>query len=98
MLKLSTDCTLSFVQSVAKDHAPTSGEFFRLLARLVGQMLQPRVKYSVLSVCSPRLLNHAQLASVQIAGLDKLLEEELKWLLKVRVSAANKMFFFGIIV
>ena len=33
-----------------------------------------------------RLLNHAHQASVQIAGLDKLLEEELKWLLKVRVS------------
>ena len=32
-----------------------------------------------------RLLNHAHLANVQIAGLDKLLEEELKWLLKVRV-------------
>ncbi|CAI8002162.1 Probable ubiquitin carboxyl-terminal hydrolase FAF-X [Geodia barretti] len=53
----------SGVESVAKDHAPTSGEFFRLLARL---------------------LNHAHQASVQIAGLDKLLEEELKWLLKVR--------------
>jgi ubiquitin carboxyl-terminal hydrolase 9/24 len=53
----------SAVESVAKDHAPTSGEFFRLLARL---------------------LNHAHQANVQIAGLDKLLEEELQWLLKVR--------------
>ena len=32
-----------------------------------------------------RLLNHAHLANLQLAGLDKLLEEELEWQLTARV-------------
>ena len=54
-----------FLQGLAKEHANTSGEYFRLLARL---------------------LNHANHASISIQGLDTLLENELKWLLRVRVS------------
>ena len=43
-----------------------------------------------MGTCVPtRLLNHAHLANVPITGLDKLLEEELKWLLTVRVSAGS---------
>ena len=41
-----------------------------------------------------RLLNHAHLANVQIAGLDKLLEEELKWLLKVRVCIYVRVYVY----
>ena len=104
-------------QSVAKDHAPTLGEFFRLLARSVmwsvsiydlphyydtcGQVYKCNAQVHVQRywvVCvevmlSPphRLLNHAHLANVQIAGLDKLLEEELKWLLKVRVCTLKEL-------
>ena len=43
-----------------------------------------------MGTCVPtRVLNHAHLANVPITGLDKLLEEELKWLLTVRVSAGS---------
>ena len=35
--------SLPFVQTVAKDHAPTSGEFFRLLARLLNHTHQMHV-------------------------------------------------------
>lgn len=52
------------VQTVAKEHAPTSGEFFRLLSRM---------------------LNYAHYSGTSIQGVDKLLEVELNWLLKVRV-------------
>lgn len=83
---------ISGMQSVAKDHAPTSGEFFRLLARsavAVGRNSGGLFLFLSLSlVWWGRLLNHAHQASIQIAGLDKLMEEELKWLLKVRVSIA----------
>ncbi|XP_064393950.1 probable ubiquitin carboxyl-terminal hydrolase FAF-X [Halichondria panicea] len=53
----------STIEGLAKEHANTSGEYFRLLARL---------------------LNHANHATISIQGVDKLLETELKWLLKVR--------------
>lgn len=56
---------LSILQGLAKEHANTSGEYFRLLARL---------------------LNHANHSTISIQGVDKLLETELKWLLRVRVS------------
>ena len=59
-------------QTVAKEHAPTSTEFFRLLSRM---------------------LNHAHQNGVSIQGMDTLLERELKWLLKVRVS---RVFIAGI--
>ena len=51
-------------KTVAKEHASTSGDYFRLLAKL---------------------LNYAHLSNIPIQGVDKLLEVELKWLLKVRV-------------
>ena len=50
---------------MAKEHAPTSGEFFRLLSRM---------------------LNHAHHYGISIQGVNKLLDVELGWLLKVRVS------------
>lgn len=53
------------MQSVAKEHAPSSGEFFRLLSRM---------------------LNYAHHYGTAIQGVNKLLEVELNWLLKVRVS------------
>ncbi len=64
-LTLLTHPFMFHVQTVAKEHAPTSGEFFRLLSRM---------------------LNHAHHFSTAIQGVNKLLEVELNWLLKVRVS------------
>lgn len=69
------------MKTVAKEHAPTSGEFFRLLSRM---------------------LNHANHYGTSIQGVDKLLEVELNWLLKVRVSRLSAcllvcVFFCGII-
>jgi hypothetical protein len=58
-------CVVVVLQTVAKEHAPSSGEFFRLLSRM---------------------LNHAHHYGTAIQGVNKLLEVELNWLLKVRVS------------
>jgi len=59
---------------VAKEHAPTSGEFFRLLAKM---------------------LNHAYQNGVSIQGVDRLLEMELAWLLKVRVRI-NVLYYISL--
>ena len=70
--------SLHSAQGLAKEHANTSGEYFRLLARL---------------------LNHTNHASISIQGVDKLLDTELKWLLKVRVSGIIMIpsyFVFGV--
>jgi hypothetical protein len=61
----NTPCVVVVLQTVAKEHAPSSGEFFRLLSRM---------------------LNHAHHYGTAIQGVNKLLEVELNWLLKVRVS------------
>ena len=62
-------------QTVAKEHAPSSGEFFRLLSRM---------------------LNHAHHHGTAIQGVNKLLEVELNWLLKVRVcGGCNGSLFFS---